>query len=239
MNPEVFRQTLAEQGLPLTDQQMAQFAQYYQLLITWNERMNLTNITERDEVYLKHFYDSLTPMLGYDFQQKGGTICDIGAGAGFPSLPLKIVFPELKVTIVDSLNKRILFLEELVAELGLTDVALYHERAENLGRNPEFRERFSVVTARAVARLAVLAEFCLPLTAVGGTFIALKAAKGETELAEATNALHLLGGTLTKKVDLHLPETQDSRQLLFIQKTQATPKRYPRKPGIPAKQPLA
>lgn len=237
MYPEEFRQQLAKQDIQLTDQQMAQFRQYFELLVTWNEKMNLTAITEEKEVYLKHFYDSVT--LGLALQLKpDASLCDVGSGAGFPSIPLKIVLPELKVTIVDSLNKRITFLQTLVDQLGLSDVQLYHDRAETFGQNQAFRESFDVVTARAVARLNVLSELCLPLVKKEGYFYALKAAKSEEELTEAKPAIATLGGKFIDEKDLTLPITGDERHILVIQKKKVTPKKYPRKPGMPNKQPI-
>lgn len=163
MNPEQFQQALADHGIALSAGQMQQFADYYRLLVETNEHVNLTRITEKDEVYLKHFYDSITGAFAEPrLESEELTLCDIGAGAGFPSLPLKIAFPQLKVTIVDSLNKRIAFLEDLVAKLGLTDVTLIHDRAETFSaKNSPYREKFDIVTARAVARLSVLSELCL------------------------------------------------------------------------------
>lgn len=236
MQPEEFRAQLAEHGFDLTKQQLEQFALYYQLLVEWNQKMNLTAITAKEEVYLKHFYDSVTLAFLPKFTGQG-QLCDVGAGAGFPSLPLKILFPELDVTIVDSLNKRIGFLQQLQTSLGLTGVHFYHDRAETFGQNPAFRGQFDFVTARAVARLNVLTELCLPLVKKGGRFFALKAAKSEEEVAEAKPAIALLGGKLATLTDVSLPNG-DLRQIVTIQKTKDTPKKYPRKPGTPNKQPL-
>lgn len=238
MNPQAFEEACAALGIFLTEAQTAQFNRYYELLVEWNEKMNLTAITEKKEVYLKHFYDSLAlaRQIGPD---KKMALCDVGAGAGFPSIPLKIAYPEIEVTIVDSLNKRIRFLTELTKELGLTGVTLYHDRAEIFGQRPEIRAQFDVVTARAVARLNVLSELCLPLVKKGGRFIALKAAQSDEEVAEAQAAISLLGGKLTEEVALNLPVTGDERHLVVITKTKETPKKYPRKPGTPNKQPLS
>ena len=162
MLPEEFQQQLAKNGIELSPLQMQQFEKYYELLVEWNEKMNLTAITEKKEVYLKHFYDSILLGAAVELNPEA-SICDVGAGAGFPSIPLKIAFPSLKVAIVDSLNKRITFLNHLSQSLNLTDVYFYHDRAETFGQNPEFRGQFDYVTARAVARLNVLAELCLSL----------------------------------------------------------------------------
>ncbi|OYW73082.1 MAG: 16S rRNA (guanine(527)-N(7))-methyltransferase RsmG, partial [Aerococcus viridans] len=185
MNPELFKNSLVDAGIHLNDQQMTQFNRYFELLVEWNEKINLTAITERDEVYLKHFYDSLTvamhvPMTGDNYR-----LVDVGSGAGFPSIPLKIALPELDITIVDSLNKRIHFIEEVVKELGLEGVHAYHDRAETFGQNPAFREQFDFATARAVARLNLLAEFCLPLVKKQGQFLAMKAQSADEEIEEA------------------------------------------------------
>lgn len=237
MYPEEFRKQLLAEDVTLTDQQMAQFDMYFHLLVEWNEKMNLTAITEEKEVYLKHFYDSLLVGLKMALNPQAA-ICDVGSGAGFPSIPLKILYPELSVTIVDSLKKRITFLQELTDQLGLTNVHLYHDRAETFGQNPEFREQFDYVTARAVARLNVLAELCLPLVKKDGYFLALKAAKSDEELQEAKPAIAQLGGKFIEEKTMALPLSGDERHLLVIQKKKVTPKKYPRKPGLPNKQPI-
>lgn len=236
MNPEQFAEAIQRDfGVALTDTQKAQFERYYEELVDWNTRMNLTAITDKEEVYLKHFYDSLT-LCRYDGWQDAVSIADIGAGAGFPSLPLKILFPHLNVTIVDSLNKRITFLNHLVDVLGLEGVTAYHDRAETFGKG-EHREMYDVVTARAVARLNVLAELCVPLVKKGGHFVALKASQGEKELAEAKRAFQMLGVEMKTAESFALPNG-DERYLLVTEKVKATPKKYPRKPGTPNKQPL-
>lgn len=237
MLPEEFQQALREQQIELSATQMEQFAQYHQLLVEWNEKMNLTAITEEKEVYLKHFYDSLMLAFAVDFNPEA-KLCDVGSGAGFPSIPLKIAFPQLEITIVDSLNKRISFLQHLVDTLGLTGVHLFHGRAETFGQSPKHRQSYDYVTARAVARLNVLTELCLPLVKKEGYFYALKAAKSEEELTEAMPAIALLGGKFIKDQALALPITGDERHLLMIQKKKETPKKYPRKPGLPNKQPI-
>lgn len=236
MTPEEFQAALAQYGLVLNQKQMGQFEKYFQLLVEWNQKMNLTAITEEKEVYLKHFFDSLTLSFSQTFQSQG-KLCDVGSGAGFPSIPLKIAFPELEVSIVDSLNKRITFLTTLTEALQLDGVKLYHDRAEIFGQNRQFRESFDFVTARAVARLNVLTELCLPLVKKDGYFFAMKAAQSEEELIEAKPAIALLGGKLISAEDLSLPNG-DSRHVITIQKKKETPKKYPRKAGLPNKQPL-
>ncbi|WP_367010078.1 16S rRNA (guanine(527)-N(7))-methyltransferase RsmG [Staphylococcus capitis subsp. urealyticus] len=236
MSVEWLSKKLSEHGIELSETQKEQFQTYYQLLVEWNEKMNLTSITEEHDVYLKHFYDSITPSFYYDFDEEL-SICDVGAGAGFPSIPLKIVFPELKVTIVDSLNKRIQFLNHLAAELGLQDVSFVHDRAESYGKGA-YRESYDIVTARAVARLTVLSELCLPLVKKGGQFIALKSSKGEEELQEANFAINILGGNVKETFSFELPEDAGERQMIVIDKRRQTSKKYPRKPGTPNKSPL-
>jgi 16S rRNA (guanine527-N7)-methyltransferase len=233
-----FDQLLGEKGINLSPTQKKQLHTYYQLLVEWNNKMNLTAITEEKDVYLKHFFDSLTPGFFYDFSNGNKTLCDVGSGAGFPSIPLKILFPNLQVTIVDALNKRLNFLRTLIKELSLDNVFLFHDRAETFGHKPEGRECFDVVTARAVARLNVLCEYCLPLTKVGGMFIAMKGASGEEEVKEAKKAINVLGGTLDQVEPFLLPEEKSHRHLIFVKKAKNTPKQYPRKPGIPSKEPL-
>lgn len=236
MSVEWLSKKLSEHGIELSETQKEQFQTYYQLLVEWNQKMNLTSITEEHDVYLKHFYDSITPSFYYDFDGEL-SICDVGAGAGFPSIPLKIVFPELKVTIVDSLNKRIQFLNHLAAELGLQDVSFVHDRAESYGKGA-YRESYDIVTARAVARLTVLSELCLPLVKKGGQFIALKSSKGEEELQEANFAINILGGNVKETFSFELPEDAGERQMIVIDKRRQTSKKYPRKPGTPNKSPL-
>ncbi|AMB99345.1 16S rRNA (guanine(527)-N(7))-methyltransferase RsmG [Aerococcus urinaehominis] len=237
MNPEDFKLALAEQGINLNSQQMAQFDSYYQLLVSWNEKMNLTAITDRDEVYLKHFYDSLTLAFHHDLSQPLRLV-DVGSGAGFPAIPLKIAFPNLEVTIVDSLNKRINFLNTAIAELELKNCQAFHDRAETFGQNNDYRASFDLATARAVAKLAVLAEFCLPLVKKGGSFIAMKAAKTDEELAEAQFAIANLGGKFIEDIAFSLPDEAGQRHLVKIEKRKETPNKYPRRPGLPMKKPL-
>jgi len=221
----------------LTPERSERFETYWRLLAEWNERMNLTAITEREAVYEKHFYDSLT--LAFHLDPRGiGRLADIGSGAGFPSLPLKICFPHLEVLIVDSLGKRIRFLEHLTAELGMAGVNLLHARAEDAARMPEHRDGYDLVTARAVARMNVLLEFCLPFARPDGLFAAMKGSDPAAEIAEAKRALAELGGRLEAVHALQLPFEQAARHIVVVRKTGRTPARYPRKAGIPAKQPI-
>ena len=237
MEPTVFRDRLGERGISLSDQQLAQYEQYHSLLVEWNEKINLTAITEKGEVYEKHFFDSISASFFFDFT-KVQTLIDIGAGAGFPSLPIKIIFPHLHVTILDSLNKRITFNEHLSKELKLDHVSCIHGKAEEFGGDPKYRDRFDVVTARAVARLNVLAEYCMPFAKVGGTFVVLKGSDASNELDEAKIAIKTLGGKTEKLETFSLPVEQAERSIIIINKLAATPKGYPRKAGTPAKKPI-
>lgn len=239
MNPEQFSQALAKQGFPLNAKQIAAFATYYQQLVTVNQHVNLTRITDESDVYLKHFYDSLTILFAFaDFLPQGCHLCDVGSGAGFPSIPLKIVRPDLKVTIIDSLNKRLKFLADLAQKLELTDLQLLHGRAEDLGQAKEWREQFDLVTARAVARMSVLSEYCLPFVKQGGYFIAMKGPKAKAELTAARTALKKLGGQVEQVQALTLPGDDEERNLLLIKKVKPTPRKYPRQAGMPNKKPL-
>jgi len=237
MNEEQFIQALKEQGIELSEKQIQQFRRYFEILVEWNEKMNLTAITDEPSVYLKHFYDSISASFHFDFT-KVTTVCDVGAGAGFPSLPIKICYPHLHITIVDSLNKRIQFLNHLSDEIGLDHVEFVHARAEEFGQNSQYREKFELVTARAVARLSVLSELCLPLVKEGGQFLALKAASGDDELKDAKKAITVLGGKLVHHVAFELPVEESERTIYVFDKVKATPKKYPRKPGTPNKSPI-
>ncbi|MBM6616930.1 16S rRNA (guanine(527)-N(7))-methyltransferase RsmG [Bacillus suaedaesalsae] len=237
MNQEQFVTLLKEKGISLSPVQIEQFERYFQVLVEWNDKMNLTAITEKEEVYLKHFYDSISAAFYTDFNQEI-KVCDVGAGAGFPSIPLKICFPSIHVTIVDSLQKRISFLNHLAKELNLSNVTFYHDRAETFGQKTEFRESFDLVTARAVARLSVLSELCIPLVKVNGQFVAMKGASAKEELEEGRKALKVLGGELKEEHQFQLPTEESNRSIFIIKKTQKTPKRYPRKPGTPNKTPI-
>ncbi|MHA6488540.1 16S rRNA (guanine(527)-N(7))-methyltransferase RsmG [Bacillus cabrialesii] len=237
MNIEEFTSGLAEKGISLSPRQLEQFELYYDMLVGWNEKINLTSITEKKEVYLKHFYDSITAAFYVDFNQMN-TICDVGAGAGFPSLPIKICFPHLHVTIVDSLNKRITFLEKLSEALRLENTTFSHDRAETFGQRKDVRESYDIVTARAVARLSVLSELCLPLVKKNGLFVALKAASAEEELNAGKKAITTLGGELENIHSFKLPIEESDRNIMVIRKTKNTPKKYPRKPGTPNKSPI-
>ena len=225
----------AEAGLSFTERQLEQFTQYYELLVETNKVMNLTAITEPEEVAVKHMIDSL---LAYDEDMAGKTLADVGTGAGFPGVPLKIYCPELKVTLIDSLGKRLKFLQQVIDTLGLKYIRCEHLRAEDAGKNSKHREKYDIVTARAVARLSVLAEYCLPLVKKGGRFIALKGSKYAEEIEEGTEAVRILGGKIMSAEPVKLPGLDDGRAIIKISKTKTTPAQYPRKAGTPEKQPL-
>ncbi|MFP9170832.1 MULTISPECIES: 16S rRNA (guanine(527)-N(7))-methyltransferase RsmG [unclassified Streptococcus] len=237
MKPEEFYVHLADLGFPLTDRQKEQYERYFELLVEWNEKINLTAITDKDEVYLKHFYDSIAPILQGLIENQPIRLLDIGAGAGFPSLPMKILFPELDVTIIDSLNKRINFLHLLAEELGLSGVHFYHGRAEDFAQDKAFRAQFDIVTARAVARMQVLSELTIPYLKVGGQLLALKASNAPEELEEAKNALNLLFSKVEDNLQYELPNG-DPRYITLVEKKKETPNKYPRKAGMPNKRPL-
>lgn len=234
MNQEQFIASLQKQGIILSEKQIQQFELYYTTLIEWNQKMNLTAITQKEDVYLKHFYDSLTISFDYPLEQQ--SLCDIGAGAGFPSIPLKIVYPNLKITIVDSLTKRITFLKHLANVLELENVTAISARAEEYAK--DHRESFDIVTARAVARLNILDELCLPLVKINGDFITLKGLKAQEELKEAKAGIEKLGGKVTKEIDFTLTDENDHRSNIYIHKIKKTPSLYPRTFGKIKKKPL-
>lgn len=220
-------------NVTLTEKQLEQFVLYGNLLKEWNGKMNLTTIVAPEEVARKHFLDSLTCLETGIFQKKNRVI-DIGTGAGFPAIPLKIVCPDLEMVLLDSLQKRLTFLNEVIAQLGLQQMTLVHARAEDAGQDVCYREQFDITIARAVASMPVLCELCLPFVKLGGYFIAMKGSQGEEELSQSGRVISLLGGT-TKQI---LTTPIDSHRIISIQKTKKTPKQYPRKAGIPSKKPL-
>ena len=224
-------------GISLSEKQISQFMTYYDLLIEWNSFMNLTAITEFDEVIDKHFIDSLAICEYVDFKN-GDSLIDIGTGAGFPGIPLKIVFPELRITLLDSLNKRIKFLDTVIESLGLENVETIHGRAEDFAKQQSYREKYDFVISRAVANLATLSELCIPFAKEDKYFVSYKAEKCNEELEEAKKAISILGGKVEKQIEYKLPDTDMNRNLLLIKKVKSTPKKYPRKAGTPAKEPI-
>lgn len=232
-----FIQDLKELGVSLTDKQIEQFLIYYELLTEWNSFMNLTAITEYEDVLKKHFVDSVSLIQAVDVRKKL-TLIDVGTGAGFPGLALKIAYPELKVTLLDSLQKRIKFLDAVIEKLGLEGIETIHGRAEDFAKPQKLRESFDLCVSRAVANLSTLSEYCLPFVKVGGYFIPYKSEKIAQEKEEAEKALELLGGKFERQIEFMLPSSDIYRNLFVIKKVKETPKKFPRKAGLPAKEPI-
>lgn len=234
-----FKHGLEELNITLTDEQIEQFLQYYEMLVEKNKVMNLTGITEYEEVIQKHFLDSLSLIRVIpDIASQILTVIDLGTGAGFPGIPLKIAFPELEITLMDSLNKRILFLQEVIDALGLKKVSAVHGRAEEMASNATHRQQYDLCVSRAVSNLAVLTEYCLPFVKKGGLFVSYKSADSDAEIQEGKKAISILGGKLTSVDKFQLPDSDLRRALVCIKKVKDTPKKYPRKAGTPAKLPL-
>ena len=237
----LFEKGLDQLKIQLTQEQKEQFIKYYEYLIEKNKVMNLTAITDYEEVLLKHFLDSLSLVKVQDFipeKLSGKTVIDIGTGAGFPGIPLKIAFPELGIVLLDSLNKRINFLDEVIEMLQLRKIEAVHGRAEDYARQKEFRENFDFCVSRAVANLSTLSEYCLPFVKQGGYFISYKSGKIEEELSNAENAVKVLGGNVKEVVKFSLMDTDMDRSFVVVEKKKTTPKRYPRKAGLPSKEPI-
>lgn len=232
-----FRNKLASLNLELTDRQCEQFIKYYEMLVETNKVMNLTAITEFNEVIDKHFVDSV--YLGKIRNLNGNlSLIDVGTGAGFPGIPLKIMFPQLKVTLLDSLNKRINFLNNVIDALGLEDIEACHGRAEDFGHNPRYREKYDLCVSRAVANMATLSEYCMPFVKVGGEFIPYKSGTVQEELDQAKKAVKILGGQSVDIISYGLPDTDIERTMVVISKNMQTKKTYPRKAGKPSREPL-
>lgn len=233
----ILKDGLSQLGILPEEDKTEQLIRYYELLISWNEVMNLTAITDWKEVCVKHFLDSVSLCRAVDCTQKRSVI-DVGTGAGFPGIPLKIIFPTLQITLLDSLRKRVNFLNEVIDTLGLTEIEAIHGRAEDFAKPGLMRERFDLCVSRAVANLSVLSEYCLPYVKKGGFFVSYKSEKAEEERKTAEKAIRLLGGEVCGETAFTLPFSDIYRNLLVIQKTGDTPKKYPRKSGLPAKEPL-
>lgn len=234
-NTTKFINDLKAIGIELSDEQLEQFLTYYEMLIEKNKVMNLTTITDFDEVLEKHFEDSLSLIQAVDLE-KSQAVIDLGTGAGFPGIPLKIAFPNLQITLADSLNKRILFLDDVIRELGLTGIDTVHGRAEDLAKNSDYREKFDLCVSRAVANLSTLSEYCLPFVKIGGKFISYKAGECDEEVAASKSSVFLLGGKISDIKKFELGES--GRAFVIIDKVSGTPKKYPRKAGTPSKDPL-
>jgi 16S rRNA (guanine527-N7)-methyltransferase len=237
-NMELFQDGLNNLEITLSKEQMNQFILYYELLVEWNKVMNLTAITVFDEVIQKHFIDSLSIVKAIRINQNIRLI-DIGTGAGFPGIPLKIAFPDIEVVLLDSLNKRINFLNEVISKLELIKIKTIHGRAEDFSRDKEYRERFDFCVSRAVANLSSLSEYCLPYVKINGKFISYKSGKIEEEIKYSKKAVHVLGGKIEEQVLFSLPNTDIERAFVIIKKCKETPKKYPRKAGVPTKSPIS
>lgn len=237
MDYQILEQKLGELGIKQDQNQLERFHKFYQLLIEWNKVMNLTGITEYEDVVEKHFVDSLSIIKAIDLSRIH-TVIDVGTGAGFPGIPLKIAFPHLRVVLLDSLNKRIKFLDEVISQLGLTEICTIHGRAEEYARKEEYREQFDLCVSRAVSNLSTLSEYCLPYIQVGGIFIPYKSGEIDDEVEQSKKAVRILGGNIKDIMKFELPGTDIHRSFVLIHKEKHTQKKYPRKAGIPAKEPL-
>lgn len=234
-----FENDLNEMNISISEQQLKQFQMYYDLLLEWNSFMNLTAITELDEVIKKHFLDSASLIHAIpDLSEKKYSFIDVGTGAGFPGIPLKILFPDLSITLLDSLNKRVKFLNHVIENLELTKIEAIHGRAEDIAQNPSYREQYDFCVSRAVANLTTLSEYCLPFVKKKGFFISYKSEKITEEYEQAKNAIKILGGAFKNQIEFYLPDSDIYRNLFMIEKIQTTPKKYPRKSGLPSKEPL-
>ncbi len=234
---DILRSGCEQLGIPLNDRQEKQFLQYYELLKEWNKVMNLTAITEYEDVMEKHFVDSVSLAKEIDLSDYE-TLIDVGTGAGFPGLPIKIIYPHIRVVLLDSLNKRIKFLNAVVESLELSEVTAVHGRAEDVAKDKKYREQFDICVSRAVANLSSLSEYCLPFVKKGGVFVSYKSGAVEEEAEQANNAVKILGGRINRIEKFVLPNSVIERSFIIIDKKRETPGKYPRKAGIPVKEPL-
>lgn len=236
-NADILKKGIEDLGLKCSDETIDKFSKYREILVEWNQKMNLTGIEEEKEVYIKHFLDSVAAVKkGYI--KDGMSIIDVGTGAGFPGLPLRICLENSKVTLLDSLNKRINFLSEVCTNINIDDIELMHGRAEDFGKDEKYREQYDIATARAVAGLPILMEFCVPFIKVGGYFVCLKGPNADTELEESRKAMEVLGLEFVEKIDVELPEIELKHNIVVFKKVNSTPAKYPRKAGKPVKTPI-
>lgn len=236
-NEDILRQGIKDLGIEVNDQMVSDLKTYREILVDWNQKMNLTGIEEEKEVFIKHFLDSISAVSN-GYIKDGISLIDVGTGAGFPGLPLKICLQNIKLTLLDSLNKRINFLQEVSNTVNLKDVEFIHGRAEDFGKNSDYREQYDVATARAVAGLPILMEFCVPFVKVGGYFVCLKGPNANLELEESKIAMDILGLEFVEKIDIELPNEELKHNILVFKKIKNTPEKYPRKAGKPAKSPI-
>lgn len=230
------KRSLEKWNMIFTGEQLLQFEQYYELLLEWNSFMNLTAITELQEVIDKHFVDSLA--IANYISLKNQKILDLGTGAGFPGIPIKILFPDVEIVLLDSLNKRIKFLDTVIEKLQLQYIKAVHGRAEDLAHQTVYREKFDICTSRAVANLSTLSEYCMPFVKQGGYFVSYKTAGAMREIDGAKKAVRVLGGEIERIEELKLPDTDMDRTLVFVKKVEKTKNKYPRKAGVPSKEPI-
>lgn len=236
-NADILKKGIEDLGLKCSYETIDKFSKYREILVEWNQKMNLTGIEEEKEVYIKHFLDSVAAVKkGYI--KDGMSIIDVGTGAGFPGLPLRICLENSKVTLLDSLNKRINFLSEVCTNINIDDIELIHGRAEDFGKDEKYREQYDIATARAVAGLPILMEFCVPFIKVGGYFVCLKGPNADTELEESRKAMEVLGLEFVEKIDVELPEIELKHNIVVFKKVNSTPAKYPRKAGKPVKTPI-
>ena len=236
-NEDILRQGIKDFGIEVNDQMVSDLKTYREILVHWNQKINLTGIEEEKEVFIKHFLDSISAVSN-GYIKDGISLIDVGTGAGFPGLPLKICLQNIKLTLLDSLNKRINFLQEVSNTVNLKDVEFIHGRAEDFGKNSDYREQYDVATARAVAGLPILMEFCVPFVKVGGYFVCLKGPNANLELEESKIAMDILGLEFVEKIDIELPNEELKHNILVFKKIKNTPEKYPRKAGKPAKSPI-